>query len=261
MATLRRIFADIQRANRRALAETERQKKSIAREHAARIRELEKARKAEERAVIQAQRARQADEKQRKRETKLEQARLEKKAKLAHETAKVAEVDELNAALEAAYSEIDTLLEATVHVDDYVDLENFRVSVEHVPLNLGGLDLPTPPPSKLPTPNKPEFVDPPPVKGVFSRKKRAFEARKKAHDQHRMRLAEWDAELQRVNEAQKRLQTEWESLEQQRLETLELAQARYRKECNDRETEAEAQNLALDKLWSSPDFIDTGLSR
>lgn len=111
----RGFFAEMQHQAKVSAREAERAQAARMRQHAAAVREAERAQKAAERADAQAQRSSEAERK-----------RLEKEARDAHVAAMQATVDARNAELAETYEEIDSLLAATLDVDDHVDLEDLR---------------------------------------------------------------------------------------------------------------------------------------
>ena len=96
-------------------------------------REAERARKAYERAVA-------ADERERKR---------------LYLEARAAEVDAMNEALDGDVAALETLLEATLSVDDYVDFESLKTVPDIAPFDPGASAVPEPPPDRA------RFVVPP----------------------------------------------------------------------------------------------------
>src|SRR5687768_8476722 len=62
-----------------------------------------------------------------------EDKRLEREAAAAHVASRQAEVDRRNSKLTAFYDEVDRLLEATLHMNHYVDPEQLRRKVDHPP--------------------------------------------------------------------------------------------------------------------------------
>ena len=142
----RGVFAEIQHQVRVAQREKQRAQVAAVREHGAALRRTEQARKAAERAKAQAARA-----------TEAERKHLEKEAKAAHVEAMQAEVEERNAGLAEIYDEIDSLLAATLDVDDYVDLETLRRTVEHPEFDRTDLESPIPAPEPIPEPVEPGF--------------------------------------------------------------------------------------------------------
>jgi restriction system protein len=90
----------------------------------------ERAQRQAERAVAQLARA-----------TAAERKAAEREAKRLHEEARLAEVAALNAQLVEAVDEIDSILVATLDVDDFVDLEKLRVKVNHPPFPGANLEV------------------------------------------------------------------------------------------------------------------------
>lgn len=210
------------------------------RAHARALREAEQARKREERAAKAAQRASEADRK-----------KLEKEAREAHVAAMEAKVVELNASLAATYDQIDGLLEATLDVDDYVDLETLRAVVAHPPFDRPDLEKPihNPSPSVYSfRPNQPASKPPMRLRLIARRKycKQVEEyERWVAHD-----------ELERA---------ERERAERTRCASLQEERVRYEQECKARETEATEQNKKLDTLianlgYGAPDAVEEYVS-
>jgi restriction system protein len=142
----------------------EQRQRVAAREQAAASRRAEQAWKADQRASLALQRASEADRK-----------RLEKEAVEAHVAARQAEVEQLNAELAATYDQVDSLLESTLDVDDYVDLGSLRRTVEHPPFDRR-LETPIPAPAALPDPPYPVFQPPAAPTGLFGRQKKLAEA-------------------------------------------------------------------------------------
>ena len=157
----RGFLAEIQRQSRAAAADAPRQERAAVKEHQAASRRAEQARKADERQRAQAARALEADRKQ-----------AEKAAAKAHLAAMLAEVDDLNRGLAETYDEIDSLLTATLSVDDHVDLESLRREVEHPAFDRADLEQAIPMPVMIPESAEPVLEIPPPPGGFFRRKQR-----------------------------------------------------------------------------------------
>ncbi|MCL7660078.1 hypothetical protein M8360_32275, partial [Klebsiella pneumoniae] len=87
-----------------------------------------------------------------------------------------AQVDSMNVRLDEYYKELDTLLDATLQVDDYVDLEKLRTVVKHPPFKHEALRNPVPRPDPIPTPQPPTQVEPVKPTGIFGRKKKLARA-------------------------------------------------------------------------------------
>ena len=151
------FFAGLQRAARVAARESEQRARQSAREHAALLGRVEQTRKAESRAQAQLARASTADRKLR-----------EKEAQETHVETMLAEVEERNQQLAEVYEDIDTLLEATLSRDDYVDLNTLRVVVTHPPFDRTDLETPTPEPRPILNPPEPVLSLPEAPRGLAS---------------------------------------------------------------------------------------------
>lgn len=233
----RGFFAELQRQAKVAAKDAERAQAARARQHTAAVREAERAQKAAARAAAQAARASTADKK-----------RLEKEAKEAHQAAMQATVDERNGELESAYEEIDSLLAATLDVDDFVDLEALRETVEHPPFDKPELEAPIPPPPPIPDPPEPQYVEPPPPSGLFGKKRKQEEAIAAARAQHEAAHQSWQAEMALQPGRQQAALEEHAKAEELRVQRLEAERARYVAECAAREAEVAEQNGSLDAL-------------
>jgi restriction system protein len=233
----RGFFAELQHQAKVSAREAERAQAARARQHAAAVRSAEQAQRAAERAAAQAQRAAAADRK-----------RLEKEAKEAHVAAMQANVAERNASLETTYEEIDSLLAATLEVDDFVDLEALRRTVEHPPFDKSELETPIPPPPPIVGPPEPHYVEPPPPAGLFGKKKKHAEAIEASTAQHEQAHRAWQAEVASLPARRQAAADEHAKAEQLRVQRLEAERARYAAECTAREAEVAEKNAALDAL-------------
>jgi restriction system protein len=151
----RGFFAELQHQARVAAREAEREERAAERAHKAAVRQAEQARKAEQRAQAQLARAAEADRK-----------RLAKQAREAHIAAMGAEVERRNLELVSIYEEIDSLLAATLDVDDYVDLDALRATVDHPPFERTDLETPVAAPGPIPDMPEPVGTPPAPPKGI-----------------------------------------------------------------------------------------------
>lgn len=233
MARRRGLFAEIQHQSKLA----DQRHQAALRAHAAGVKRAEQAQRAAERAQLAAARASEADRK-----------RLEKEAAEAHVAARIAEVDDLNDDLRTKYEALDSLLQATLDVDDFVDLEGLRAVVKHPPFGRPDLRRPFPEPAPIPEPPLPVKKAPDEVKGLFGRKKKAADAAAAVEQQYATDYYEWQAATnalpsQRAEQLEKHAQ-----VEQRRLEQLAVEMIKYEAECAQREQEAAEQNEALDQL-------------
>jgi restriction system protein len=214
----------------------EQRQRATAREQAAAARRSEQAWKAEQRASVALQRASEADRK-----------RLEKEAAEAHAAARQAEAEQLNAELAAKYDEVDSLLEATLEVDDYVDLEGLRQTVQHPPFD-NRLETPIPAPLLLPDPPAPVFQPPAAPTGLFGRKKKLAEAQAQAEAAFASARAAWEGEVQQLPERRRQRAERHASDERARIQRLSAARTRYDSECAARDAEGAQHNASLDQL-------------
>ena len=237
--SVRGVIGQINREMKRIERENARPQREAEKEYRAAVKREKQARKAEERAAKQLARAKEVDRK-----------RLEKETKEAHVAAMQAKVELKNRELLDQYNEIDSILEATLDIDDYVDLDSLRIQVEHPPFSAEGLDKTIAPPPKLTKPEEPTLVIPPKptgLRGLFGAKRHAaqveaaqleYERAKRVWNRH---LTTWEADVEAMNEKHTRD-------EENRLVQLEGAKNQYAEECKTREKEASDHNASIDSL-------------
>ncbi len=233
----RGVMAELQRQMKASAREAERRQRAAVAAHNSAVLKSEQMRKAEERARTAAARA-----------SEQERKRLEKEAAAAHVEAMQAEVEERNAELAEIYDEIDSLLRATLDVDDYVDLETLRQVAEHPPFDRPELKVPTPPPRTIPEPSRPEMPTVEAPKGLIGRKKKLEQAQVEAHSAYDAAVQAYERQMEQLpkeREAAARVHAE---AEERRLAELAKEQARYAEECRAREAAAAEANAELDAL-------------
>lgn len=235
----RGFFAELHRIAKQAERDRARAQREAERAYKAAIREAERARRAEERA-----------EKELARANDQERKRLAQEAKEAHLRTMEARVETHNLELRGIYEDIDSLLAATLDVDDYVNLETLRVSPQHPPFDRSDLEVPIPlpqPPSESP---QPVCVLPEPPKGLRALigKKNHEAAVSKANRDHKRALGEWQRACASQAKQHEILMERHARDEAQRLQTLGSERARYQTECAAREAEAAKHNSELDEL-------------
>ena len=233
----RGFLAEIQRQSRAAAADSARRERAAVKEHQAASRRVAQARKAAERQAAQAAQALEADRKQ-----------AEKAAAEAHLAAMLAEVDDLNRGLAETYDEIDSLLTATLSVDDHVDLESLRREVEHPAFDRADLDQAIPMPVMIPEPDEPVLEIPPPPGGFFRRKQRHAALLAAAESAYADACAEWERQKESLQAQRQAAATEHQRAESERVQMLSQERARYQSECDQREAEVAEHNLAVDTL-------------
>ena len=233
----RGFFAEIQHQQRVAAREAERRQNAAIREHNAAVRRTEQARKAQLRAAAASARA-----------TEAERKRLEKEAAAAHLAAMQAEVDQRNAELAVVYEEIDGLLDATLDVDDYVDLEQLRRTAEHPGFDRQDLETPVPEPQPIPDPVEPVLAAVDPPKALFGKKKKLAEAQAAAEAEYAAAHENWRQKVEELPATRQAAAAHHAQQESGRQEALARERARYADECAAREAEVQEHNSALDEL-------------
>lgn len=240
MGRRRGFFAELQHQNQLAAKRQAQAERAYFRAQIAAQRDAERALKQADRAAAHAARASAAD-----------QRAAEKEAKRLHEEARNAEVAALNARLAEVNDELDSILCATLGVDDFVDLEELRVQVEHPPFPRADLETLTAEPTPITAPSEPVFLEPEPAKGLgamFGGKKKHAEAAAPARAAFDTAHQAWQAAAaavpaQQLDQMQKR-----DAAEKQRLAQLEEAREVYQRESDEREAETAETNRALDEL-------------
>lgn len=167
-----------------------------------------------------------------------------------------ADVEERNSGLAEVYDEIDGLLAATLDIDDYVDLDTLRRTVEHPPFDRADLEVPTPLPVEIPEPVEPKFTPPEPPKGLFGKKKKMAELIAAAEAAHSEVHAAWQAEMESLPARRQALVAEHDRDEQKRISSLAQERARYEQECAAREAEVAEHNSAIDALIANLGYGD-----
>ena len=242
MARRRGFFAELQYQNQLAAKRQAQADRAQARAHAAAVREAERAQREAERAAAAAARASAA-----------EQKAAEREAKRLHEESRLAEVEALNTQLAETADELESILSATLTVDDFVDLEGLRISASHPPFPRADLEEPTPEVVPVSTPREPAFVEPEAPTGLgsmFGGKKKHAAAIAQAREAFDAEHDKWKAEAAAVPARQLEQMQQRDALEQQRLRDLQAARDAYERECKAREAEVARANQKLDALIS-----------
>jgi restriction system protein len=240
MARRRGFFAELQYQAQQAERRQLQAQRVQARAHAAAVREVERSRRASERAAAAAARASVAGRKA-----------AEREAKQLHEEARRAEVDELNTQLAEIEDQLDSILVATLDVDDYVDLERLRVAATHPPFPRSDLETPTPAVVPISAPPEPVFVAldaPTGLSSVFGGKKKHAAAVAQAREEFEALHGIWQAEAAAIPGRQLEQTQERDAAEERRLSELQATREVYERECKSREDEIAAANAKLDAL-------------
>ncbi|WP_380044338.1 hypothetical protein [Kribbella deserti] len=238
MGRKRGFFAELQHQS--AVAQRDRQ-----RAQAAAVRDQIRAQREAERAYAAAQRAHlaamRADEKA--------AAEAAREAKRLHVEAQESKVAAMNANLELSLSEIDNILEATLKVDDYVELERLRKVAEHPPFE-SQHQRPIPPPAPIEAPPPPVFQEPVAPKGLSALvgKKKHAESVAAARLAFSHQYHQWQTYSASIPMRQLEQLTAHKSAEDERIRRLAADRARYDQECGRRQREVDAANAELDTL-------------
>ena len=139
------------------------------------------------------------------------------------------------------FEQIDSLLAATLEVDDYVDIDSLKQTVQHPPFGRDDLKTPLPQSHLEQPPPEPKFVAPPAPTGlsrVFNKQKHADEAAR-AH-------AAWVEQHKHVLPAKNsKLLEDHAAAEQKRVEQLAAALAEYKADCAERERSVAVERADL----------------
>lgn len=196
------------------------------------------------------------DNVRRQREAERELARLEREQvtyqrsqnaqqvraeKAAHVASRHAQVDAMNAELATQYEDIDTLLAATLAVDDYVDLESLLVEhVEHPPFEQGTVPHH---PGELVYPPEPLYTEPAMATG-WGAKKAHEAALRDAYAQYESQTQHWRITCNNMYDAHLRAIAVWE----QGQVDVAKRKAEYETACAAREKQTRESNEALREL-------------
>lgn len=235
----KRIVNELIKASEQAERNRQRKQREAARSQAAAEREYARATKDAERARAAQARAAAADQKV-----------AEKEAKLAYEAARRAEVEALNAELAAKREELDSLLAATLDVDDFFDVNQLRATVDHPPFEHAHLATPLPAPELPAAPDEPQWVEPEAPKALFGKAKKHAQLREQAGAAYWAQHAEWEAFVAALPDVHAKLLADHAAAEARREAEHAEHRARYDAECAARELAAQKANLELE------DFIE-----
>jgi len=175
----------------------------------------------------------------------------EQKLRLARDQAMQALVVAKNQNLGAAYDEIDSILAASLEVDDFVDLEQLRITVEHPPFCRPDLETPLPPLPPPSTAPEPVYVEPHPLSVLDIMLGKARRHRKQVDQAKARYVAEhqaWQASVAETELVYEKAGRQHEASDRRRLAELEHARNIYAMDCKTREAEAAESNEKLDRL-------------
>ncbi len=246
----RGFLAEMQHQAQVAAREADKRQRAAVRERDAAVRRSEQARRAEQRATAAASRASEAERK-----------RLVKAAKDAHVAAKQAEVEELNAVLASQYDDIDGLLEWTLDIDDYVDLDTLRRTVEHPPFDRAELERPIPPPPPITDPPEPVLEEIEPPSGLFGRRRSSRKRPRRRRPSTRRRTLRGRSRWQRCLPAGRPQPSSTQRVRQSGSRSSSLSRSATQQECAAREAEVAEHNAAIDTLIANLGYGTAGCGR
>lgn len=144
--------------------------------------------------------------------------------------------------------QIDSLLAATLEVDDYVDIDSLKQKVQHPPFQRDDLKNPVPKPLMADPPPEPQFVPPPAPAGMS----KLFKGQKYAEEYARAEAAwakeheKWKHYVQQVlPDHHAKMLEKYAAAEAQRAEQLSKALAEYKTQCAEREQAVAEANQKL----------------
>lgn len=156
-----------------------------------------------------------------------------------------------NEALAEQYAQIDTLLEAILDVDDFIDLASLRIAqVEHPPFDASGLDEPaavlalTLPPQATLNP----FPEPSGLGKRFAGRKRHEAKVAVEQARYEQAIAAWQAECAAATARHEQTVAAGNEAQAAWLASLVQAKAQYASECASREAKAAEHNIKLDSF-------------
>ncbi len=233
-----KAIKDAERARIRDIKAVERAQRAAEREQNAAIRESLRAARAEE---ARLKKNAVANERARKEH--------EKALKAAHVASQLAEVENLNAQIADTFEELEGLLNATIDVDDYIDLPLLRRSEDTFPFDMPELEIALPAPAKLELTAEPSYIPPAQPKGLFGKKKKLAAAQIKAQQAFEEQKAKWDADVQAAQSKYDAEILAHTKSEEQRTTKLAAEKERFR-------VELDEHNQTIDKFISDLSYGD-----
>lgn len=173
----------------------------------------------------------------------------EKAVKVAHAASQQAEIDSRNLEIEDKFEDLERLLEATIDVDDYVDLEALRKLEETTPFDRPELEVSVVRPKQPTLPSEPKFVEPEKPKGFFGKKRKLAEAQEKATQAHEARKAQWTEKVAALQSKHERDTIAYEAAEADRIEALAREKTRFLEDL-------QQHNQSIDQFISNLSYGD-----
>ncbi len=228
--------------------ERKRQERISSREYATALRKFQQAQKAEERAILKMEKAAIAERKSLDRAATANRKAMEKAAKIAHIETMKATAEEQNFELATIYDDIHGLLEYTLNIDDYVDLETLRRTNKNLLFDPGNLAVSHTKFTPLKNPEEPKFKEPPKPKGFFGKKKKLAIATEEATTEYNEAHSSWKIKVKQIEIENKQKSDLYIFREKERLKKLEESKKRFQKEVIEHNKEVMVHNERLDNL-------------
>lgn len=229
-------------------AEIQRQAKIAERERASATRKAATARRQAEAVRNRERAARRREEAARLKATEAERKKADRQALAEYRSARQEEAASLNERLENLYHELDSILSATLEVDDYVDLERLKKVSEYPPFERKDLEAPTPLPPVLRQPDPPVMRQPDPPSGIFGRKKKAMQALFVVQEEYQRARYEWEQYVSQLPELNRQARHRYEEAENLRLSRLQTAREIHEAECRAVDEETARHNAEVDEF-------------
>jgi restriction system protein len=156
-----------------------------------------------------------------------------KEAKAAIIESKFAKVEAMNEKISVQFCELENLLQATIDVDDYVDLDSLRKAEDSTPFDRPELEIPLKRPEDLMLPAEPAYQEPPKPKGFFGRKKKLEAATARAKELFASEMSNWSRDVAAIQEKSDRILAAHVSAEKRRVDDLANEKARFKRELDE----------------------------
>ena len=254
MARRRGFIAEWQHQTRLAEQRQRREQNAAVRAHNQAVREAARAERQAEAARRRFERAAIARDRE-----------AERAAKAAYKAQMEAQAQARTTDYLAVYDEIDNILEATLDVDDYVDLAGLKTVANHPRFDPTSVAPMVPAPQFIAFPTEPAFTPPPEPSGL----RKAFGGRTRYAKELEAAEMRWRFEHERWYHAvtvdipaeNARLQTDYETAQQKRENKVSKALRTHERECAEREKDVAEANAAIDALINglaegSPEAVD-----
>lgn len=173
----------------------------------------------------------------------------EKEVKAAHIKSQEAEVDLMNAQINDMFNELDFLLEATINVDDYIDLKTLLKPEATTLFDRPELEKAAPPPPSPRLPNEPKYREPPQPKGFFGKKKKLAAAIQSETEVHTAAQKKWWEIITKLQEGHKADLEKHAESEALRVEALAAEKTRFL-------SEIETHNASVESFITNLSYGD-----